>query len=166
MRLRRSIRLVRDHWRDLLAAQFAVLEAHRAVRSCETGLLSPPSPEGEPADHGSSPPGGELVSAAQRTRAERLAWAVDVISRWGVARAECLVRALALSKLLRDRGLPAGRIRIGVRRGEREVEAHAWIEWAGGVLGDDPEAVASFRAFDRLDVMVRAGPGAKGRPGP
>lgn len=51
----------------------------------------------------------------------------------------CLPRALALWRMLRRRGIPA-RVRIGVRRDETTLAAHAWVEVGGRPVGE-PEAI-------------------------
>lgn len=70
----------------------------------------------------------------------------------------CLVRALALEALLRRRRLRAT-LRIGVRRHRGALEAHAWVETAGG-LAVDPEP-ASGAPFSPLRPVPRAAPGAR-----
>ena len=64
---------------------------------------------------------------------QRLAWAVQATARL-VPRATCLVRALALERLLKRDGQPA-RLRIGVAKKPGEaLAAHAWLESDGLVL--------------------------------
>ena len=50
----------------------------------------------------------------------------------------CLHRSMALWWMLRRRGFD-GRLRLGVRKGRTAFEAHAWVEYAGDVLNDDPD---------------------------
>lgn len=57
----------------------------------------------------------------------------------------CLHRALALVWLLRAEGLTAA-LRIGVRPGDGNLAAHAWVEHDGLVLFD--EDASAFIAFD------------------
>lgn len=73
------------------------------------------------------------INAAGRSLRLRIAWAVEVASRY-VPRATCLTRALAVEAMLMRRGYPA-RLCIGVARkvGER-FEAHAWVESDGKTL--------------------------------
>jgi|SRR5579862_5897226 len=67
------------------------------------------------------------------SRAERIAWAVRVVSRY-IPRATCLVQALTAKALLESAGFPAN-LHIGVAKGEHEsFEAHAWIETEGRVI--------------------------------
>ena len=77
-------------------------------------------------------------SSPDRARAQMVARWVDVAGRRGLFQPNCLHRSLALWWLLRRRGLE-GELRIGVRK-EAQMEAHAWVEYAGEVL-NDAEAV-------------------------
>lgn len=47
----------------------------------------------------------------------------------------CLPQSLALQALLRRQGLSA-ELRIGVRRADGKLQAHAWVEHAGSPLGE------------------------------
>jgi Transglutaminase-like superfamily len=49
--------------------------------------------------------------------------------------------------LLNRRGIPA-RLRIGVRKEEGELEAHAWIESGGVVLNDTADVSERYRPFE------------------
>lgn len=53
----------------------------------------------------------------------------------------CLPRALALAQALSEHGYDAN-VRIGVRRSDAGVAAHAWVELDGRPMGE-PEAIAS-----------------------
>lgn len=71
---------------------------------------------------------------------ERIAWAVQVMSRY-VPKATCLVQALTAKALLEKAGFPAC-LRIGVSKPRGEpFEAHAWVESLGKVIsgGSDLE---------------------------
>ncbi|HEX5757819.1 MAG TPA: lasso peptide biosynthesis B2 protein, partial [Thermoanaerobaculia bacterium] len=71
----------------------------------------------------------------------------------GVYPAGCLPRSLAMQRLLARRGAPA-ELRIGVRRREGVLEAHAWVEVDGRPVGE-PEGVEELFA-----VLEAAGPGS------
>ncbi len=81
------------------------------------------------------------------------ALAVERVARLGVGRGLCLVRSLALMDLLDRDGLSGGRIRIGVRRARGVFEAHAWVEWKGSVIGDDPLYVGTFLPLSGSEGM-------------
>lgn len=55
----------------------------------------------------------------------------------------CLRRSVTLLRELHRRRMGAT-LHIGVRRGEQEMQAHAWIEVAGEVVNDDPDVVATY----------------------
>ncbi|MEM8963420.1 MAG: lasso peptide biosynthesis B2 protein [Acidobacteriota bacterium] len=83
--------------------------------------------------------------AGDREIAERWAWAVAAV-RHRLPRAKCLDEALTTWWLLRLRGF-AGDLRIGVRRDDARLAAHAWIDLDGEPLsgcGDRPERWAAF----------------------
>ncbi len=77
---------------------------------------------------------------------ERIAWLVGVAAR--ATRFKCLVRSLTLSRVLARRGI-ATSVQIGVRPGDRELLAHAWVEWNGRVLNDNLAHVQEFVPLDR-----------------
>lgn len=79
-------------------------------------------------------------------RARSYARWVDVAARHHVVRARCLHRSLALHRRLRAEGM-ASVLRVGVRKNNEDLVAHAWVELAGQVVNDRPEAVASFVAL-------------------
>ena len=63
----------------------------------------------------------------------RLAWLMDVASRYSVVTATCLNQALALSWLLSRHDMSAT-LRIGVSRSMGHLTAHAWIEQNGQII--------------------------------
>lgn len=129
-------------WRELLGAQWELLAAQAVVRSRPIGALGVPAAQ----------PGE--ANPAQLPEARRLALAVVRAARFGVFRPQCLVRSLALAKMLRSRGIDGAIMRIGVRRVDGEFLAHAWIEFAGETLGDADEHVGSFAPLTNLDVRT------------
>lgn len=65
----------------------------------------------------------------------RLAELVEAAGRHHYRRMTCLTRSLALQALLRRQGVEAD-LRIGVRREDGRLQAHAWVEHAGVPLGE------------------------------
>ena len=61
---------------------------------------------------------------------------VRIAATYGPFPARCLPRAVVLWALLRRQGVDA-EIKLGVRRGDRGVEAHAWVELDGVALEQD-----------------------------
>lgn len=84
---------------------------------------------------------------------EAVCWAVTRAARYGVFRPQCLVRSLAIQRMLRRRGIPAGSMRIGVRMRNGSFQAHAWVELRGAVLGDSPAHVRSFTQVTDLRLV-------------
>jgi hypothetical protein len=82
----------------------------------------------------------------------RTARLVAVAAR--LAGGTCLARSIVLVTLLKRRGIPA-ELRIGVRKGEHGLEAHAWVEAGGAILNDGPDVAERFTAFDRDFALAR-----------
>lgn len=61
--------------------------------------------------------------------------------------ARCLERSLALWWMLARRDLDA-RLRIGVRKAETGLEAHAWIEFQGHQINDGSDVVERYAPFE------------------
>src|SRR5262245_13884647 len=64
---------------------------------------------------------------ANLTHALRISRIIGVAVRYGVCRANCLQRSIALWWLLRRNGIPC-ELRIGTRKESGRLYAHAWIE--------------------------------------
>jgi hypothetical protein len=97
---------------------------------------------------GTEPAGaGRAPEPEDMARARRTARLVDVACRYGGHRASCLPRSLTLRSLLARQGI-AGDLRIGVRRREGRLEAHAWVECRGVPLdgAGGPDGFAPFPA--------------------
>ncbi len=120
-------------WRDLARAQLALVRAQREMRSIPTGgmVREEPAPSGAPTgDRGDD--------------ARRIALAVNRAATFGLFRPKCLVKSRALRKLLDEAGVDGAQVTVGVQLLDGRFFAHAWVEYAGQVVGDDPVAVARF----------------------
>jgi hypothetical protein len=127
-------------WLDLIEAQWALLVAHRTVRSRPIGsLASPVSARVEP-------------DPARLAEARQVALALVRAARFGVFRPQCLVRSVALSRMLERRGIDGAMVRVGVRRTGGEFLAHAWVELGGQTLGDADEHIGTFVPLTNLEV--------------
>jgi len=124
-----------------MQAQWALLAARGVVRNRPIGSLATPAAGNLPAD------------PARLPEARRLALAVVRAARFGAFRPQCLVRSVALSQMLVDRGISGALVRVGVRRKNGEFSAHAWVELAGETLGDADDHVGSFVPMTNLDVQ-------------
>ena len=128
--------------RDLARAQLALLRAQLAIWTRPHGRLVGPA---------RGPATAPDESAARRGR--RLADAVSLVSRHGIFRPNCLVRSLALSRLLESEQVPGWHVRIGVRERTGRFEAHAWVELGTEVLADSTEHVASFERLTDVRLV-------------
>lgn len=79
-------------------------------------------------------------------QAKRTAGLVQAAAYHGIHRASCLPRSLVLWSLLRRAGI-AAEVRIGVRKEDRELRAHAWVECAGIILNDSAGIADEFPPF-------------------
>ena len=125
---------------DLVAFAWAQLELLRAQaivwRRPIGRLIAEPPPQPEEPRH--------TMHEPVEQRAAKIARAVDRAARRGVFRPKCLVRSLALHRMLERSAIRGSVIRIGVRRDGDELLAHAWVEHRGITLIDSPSAVAVF----------------------
>lgn len=79
--------------------------------------------------------------------AAHLARLVDVAARNHVRPMTCLSRSLALRTLLHRQGGEAD-LRIGVRREEDRLKAHAWVEQAGAPVGEPADTAGLFAPLE------------------
>lgn len=93
---------------------------------------------------------GRFEETARRTAA-----LVAAVVRRHPLRANCLQRSLALWCVLKGQGIEAD-LRVGVRRGSGQFEAHAWVEYSGRVLNDGGDVHRRYAAFDRGLIPGRA----------
>jgi hypothetical protein len=82
---------------------------------------------------------------------------VAAASRRGLCRGNCLEQSLVLWALLRERGIHA-QLRVGVRKGEGGLEAHAWVELEGVVLNDSDDVHGHYAPFDEAISTREAEP--------
>ena len=107
---------------------------------------------------------GDLVDASsaasqnarpeRKADAERIAVAVRRAATYGLVTPTCLVRSLAICRLLRSSGIPGGQIRVGVALRNGTFVAHAWVEYAGTVIGDDDDVARRYTTLDELKVVA------------
>lgn len=80
---------------------------------------------------------------------------VKVAAAHGLYRANCLPQSLATWWLLRWLGIESD-LRIGARKADGRIEAHAWVEYSGRILNDSADVHQRFTPFDRLIVPREA----------
>jgi len=140
--LRKLGRTTAVEWRDLLRAQAALLVAQVVVWTRPRGQLVSPSTQGT-----------TKGSEGYDDRAGQLGHAVRRAARYGVFRPSCLVRSVALVRLLERSGIHGGRLCLGVRPAGGKLLAHAWVEYGTRVVGDWPAHVRNFQPLPNVDVL-------------
>jgi hypothetical protein len=76
---------------------------------------------------------------------------VSVASRYGLYHATCLRRSLLIWWWLRRMGIQT-ELRIGVKKVDGQLYAHAWIKLGNEIVTDDTDVERSFSAFNDLPV--------------
>ena len=74
------------------------------------------------------------------------------VCRYGLTRPECLVRSIALQRMLSFHGVSGSRVRFGVRHREGTFESHAWVECGNQVIGEDLLHIRSFTPLEKLSI--------------
>lgn len=141
---RRLFNVTPGEFIDLVLAQWWLLAALWTVRRRPRGGLLRPVSVPERA-------GGPRNDE----RLERLAVAVDRVSRYGLFRPTCLVRAVALESQIRRANAGPAVVRVGVTQVSGELLAHAWIELEGQVIGDEPSHVRRFTPLHDFSALAR-----------
>ncbi|HEV7706092.1 MAG TPA: lasso peptide biosynthesis B2 protein [Gemmatimonadaceae bacterium] len=150
--LRRLARLSARDWLDIAEAQFELLVAKIIVATRRTGELvsrAPLDPFGD-----STPTAAPAANLDPRP--EQLALAIGRAAENGVFRPLCLVRAVALKRLLDRHGFAGSIVKIGVRMSRGRFAAHAWVAYGDQILGDQEWHVKSFAELDEISVMEHA----------
>jgi len=141
---RRLFSLSAREFGELLVAQAYLVGALWTVRRRPKGaLLRPVDERPQPRDQ------------AGENRLARLVAAVDRAARYGIFRPTCLVRAVALERMIIRAGVGPAVVRVGVLRGGDDFMAHAWIELAGRIIGDEPARVARFTPLHDFSALPR-----------
>jgi len=73
---------------------------------------------------------------------------VHAADRHGLVHPSCLAKSLTLWWLLGRQGITS-RLRIGVRKENGKLQAHAWVEREGVALNEPEEPHRHYAAFDR-----------------
>lgn len=72
---------------------------------------------------------------------------VNAADLYGLFHPSCLAKSLALRWLLARQGI-SSQLRIGVRKENQKMEAHAWVERDGVALNEPDEHHHHYSAFD------------------
>jgi len=164
------LRAGRHGWYDLAEAQLRILAAAVSVVVRPKGtLVSIESPEPSLVSHrATSPVQGPGDGPADRSivaptsvpdgplpeGVSRVELAIGRTARFGLLRPLCLIRSMALQRMLTARGFPDAVVRFGVRRRHGVFESHAWVEWQGRVIGDQRSHVGSFSPVDAIRLRA------------
>jgi hypothetical protein len=81
---------------------------------------------------------------------------VHLAAQRGPYQASCLRNSLTLWWLLRRQGIDSA-LRLGVRKQDGKIEAHAWIEYEGRVLNDSESVRERFVSFQEPILPSRVG---------
>jgi hypothetical protein len=157
---RKPVRLLRGlarqsakQWSDLIEAQIALIVAQVLVWTRPVGRFVEDVSVRAP---GLQPPMSRF--SPEWHRAYHIALQVRRAADHGVMRPKCLVRSVALSRMLDKHGIQDSRVRIGVRRLDGEFSAHAWVELGQRVLGDDLGHVAGFAQLVDVQLLKKDHP--------
>jgi hypothetical protein len=152
-RLRSAAALPAAERREVARAQTALLAAQLRVWTRPAGRLLPlDATDAREAAIVHPPP-------CDRPPPHALARAVDRAAEAGLFRPACLVRALALQRMLASAGVGGARIRIGVRPEGTRLHAHAWVEVDGAALGNDGRRAPGFQPLQAAALAApEAGP--------
>ena len=60
----------------------------------------------------------------------------------------CLRRALTLQRLLAKRGIST-ELKIGARKDNGQLNAHAWLEYQGQIIGEPEEITERFSVLEK-----------------
>lgn len=79
-------------------------------------------------------------------QARAIAKLVEIASRHGLYKPNCLQKSLLLWWFLQRRNIES-ELRIGVRKKAELLEAHAWVEYQGWILNDRSDVDQQFAPF-------------------
>jgi len=89
----------------------------------------------------------EQDSGSAQARAALTARMVNSADRHGFFCSSCLAKSLTLWWLLERQGITS-HLRVGIRKENEKLKAHAWIERDGAVLNEPEEHHRHYAAFD------------------
>jgi len=141
---RRILTLPLQEAADLILAQWFLLAAWWDLRRRPLGKLLKVASNGP---NGAGP--------GDENRLTRLALAVNRMAAYGLFRPTCLVRAMALERMIHHARAGSAVVRVGVFQEGEQFLAHAWIEQDERVLGDRPERVRQFTPLQDFSALRR-----------
>lgn len=88
------------------------------------------------------------LTEQQLAKAQSAARVISAAANHGFYQANCLPQSITLWWLLQRQGI-ASEIHIGVRKEEKLLQAHAWVQCQGVVINDQPDVGTIFTAFNK-----------------
>ncbi len=148
-RLRRLIGLPPAELVDLVRAQAQLVHAQLLVWTRPVGgLVDVPTTVAAPSE-------GEPSPEQQLRDQRRIALAIERAAENGVFRPQCLVRAVALQRMLERAGIHGSRVQVGVEWVDGKFAAHAWVERGDQILGDREAHVARFAPLTDVQLTEK-----------
>ena len=92
-------------------------------------------------------PGSGKDAAALIDEAQRVQTLVGIAANHGLYKANCLRKSITTWWALRKMGLDSA-ICFGAKKEGGELAAHAWVELHGVPLGERPEMLSTYTAFE------------------
>lgn len=121
---------------------WALLRAQIVVWLVPTGKLVSPATSGDI----------PLSTSGITPRVAHLTRRLFAVAHRLPIRPVCLVRAVALAHLLKQGVDQPGCVCAGVRISRGRLEGHAWVEYGGAPLGEDPALIATFAPMATVRV--------------
>jgi hypothetical protein len=106
-----------------------------------SGLIGDPRPAGRPGD--------------DLARVREIGRVVAMASRHAAIPGTCLHRSLTLWWLLSQRGF-ASELKLGARKVDGTLTAHAWVEHHGVVINDDPNTAREYSSLPWVAANTRS----------
>jgi hypothetical protein len=91
---------------------------------------------------------GEVSPLAASAIIRRASRAQGIVKRNTGIGGNCLVRSLTLWTMLLRRGVPTD-LRVGFRRRDREIQGHAWLEYAHAPINEALSEALSYVPYDK-----------------
>jgi hypothetical protein len=96
-------------------------------------------------------PARDLVAAQQLYKLVYLASRLHLLSM------TCLPRAFAIRWMLGRRNIPA-QLRIGIRKSETGILAHAWVDVEGEAIGESEDIPERFKILETMEFKPPGNP--------
>lgn len=74
---------------------------------------------------------------------------VDMASRNHILTITCLRRSLVAQRLISKQGIPV-ELHFGVKKDNGRIQAHAWLEYQGQVIGDPEQLTQAYEPLARI----------------